>query len=240
MLPEIYYATNGNLKYALISRNDLISGAMCGGGFEVGLHHIANEILKNSTDGIVLDIGANLGSFTVPIASNHPHLQIYSFEPQRIIYYQLCTNILLNRLENVYAHHFGISDSEWTKQLEVPNYSSEQNVGAFSVDTEVRSKDYLVVTHGNKENITAKRLDTMQLKNIRLIKIDVEGHELEALQGASETIKLSNYPPIMLESWDQKFPDKQKQLFTYLNSIGYTISRIDHNSNYLATWNRNK
>lgn len=240
MLPEIQYATNGSLKYAILNRNDLISGAMRSGGFEVGLHQLANEILKNSTDGIVLDIGANLGSFTVPVASNHPHLQIYSFEPQRIIYYQLCTNIILNRLENVYAHHFGISDSEWTKQLEVPNYSNEQNVGAFSVDSEVRSKDYLVVTHGSVENITAKPLDSMQLKNVRLIKIDVEGHELEALRGASETIKISNYPPIMLESWDQKFPNKQKELFTYLNSIGYNISRIDYDSNYLATRSESK
>ena len=234
------FAINGNIKYAIISRNDLISNALLTGGFEVHLQQISNKILKDAKDGIVLDIGANMGSYTIPVATAHPHLQVYSFEPQRVVFYQLCTNILLNRVDNVYAHNYGLSDSKWTRLLEVPDYNNEHNVGAFSVDPEVRKKEYLVVTHGNTEQIDAICLDEMKLKNVKLIKLDVEGHELEVLQGANETIKASNYPPILFESWDKKQVEKQAILFKYLNDIGYTITKIDAIDNYMATKNKEK
>lgn len=234
MLPEVQLALSNGLRYAIIGRSDLISNAVIRGGFEDNLRAISSNLLHNVKDGIVLDIGANMGSYTLPIAAAHPHLQVYSFEPQRVVFYQLCTNIFMNRLDNVYAHNYGLSNSTWTKSFEVPDYINENNIGAFSVDDDVRSKGYLVTTHGNLEQVHAIPLDTMQLKNVRLIKIDVEGHELEALQGASETIKASNYPPILFESWDDRFADKQKILFEYITSMGYKITGVDGNSNYLA------
>lgn len=234
MLPEIQLSTIKNLNYVLIGRNDLISNAVISGGFEDHLKLISNEILKNTKDGIVLDIGANMGSYTIPLAAEHPHLQIYSFEPQRVVFYQLCTNILLNRLDNIFAYNQGISDSIWTKFLEVPDYNNESNIGAFSVEDDVRAKDYLVVTKGGLEQINAVPLDTMQLKNIRLIKIDVEGHELAVLHGAKETLKFSNYPPILFEAWNNKLSYKKEAVFKYLNDIGYAITKIDAIDNYIA------
>lgn len=238
MLPELQIALCNNLKYGIIGRNDLISNAVIRGGFDNNVINVSNDILKNTKDGIVLDIGANMGSYAVPVAAANPKLQIYCFEPQRIVFYQLCTNILFNRLDNIYAFNHGLSDSKWTKILEVPDYNNEQNIGAFSVDNDVRKEGYLVVTHGNLEPINAICLDSMNLKNVRFIKLDVEGHELEVLQGAVETIKSSNYPPILFESWDFKFPDKKEKLFSYLHSIGYTITGVDGNSNYLAVHNK--
>lgn len=230
MLPEIRYVKNGELNYALLSMNDLISGAMVRGGFELDLQQISNEILKFHKDGLVLDIGANLGSYTIPIAAHNPNLQIHSFEPQRIVYYQLCTNIILNRLDNVFAHHCGVSDSAWTKQLTVPNYAQEFNIGAFSVDEEVRGPQYEVVTTGATEDITAITLDSLNLKDVRLIKIDVEGHEHSVLQGAMETIKNSNYPPIIFEAWDFKHLDKRDRLYKFITDLGYSITTLGTNN----------
>ena len=229
-LPEIQLATDGDLNYALFKHNDIVSNNVRAGGYETELQVESAKLLAGCSSGIVLDIGANLGSYTVPVAKAHPHLQFHSFEPQRIIYYQLCANVFLNRLDNVYAYQYGLSDAEWAEPMVMPDYAQETNIGAFSVDKPVREKDYEVRTEGITEFIHCVKLDVLQLKNVRLIKIDVEGHELAVLYGAHKTIEENNYPPIIFESWTWKFPEKRAKLIAYLEDLGYEITNMGQNN----------
>ena len=230
MLPDIHLATDGDLNYALFKHDDIVSNSVRRGGYETELQTETAKLLAGCTDGIVLDIGANLGSYTVPVAKAHPHLQFHSFEPQRIIYYQLCANVFLNRLDNVYCYQYGLSDAEWAEPMVMPDYEKEHNIGAFSVDPAVREKDYEVQTEGVTEFINCVKLDLLKLTNIKLIKIDVEGHELEALYGAHKTLELNNYPPIIFESWTWKFPEKRAKLIAYLEDLGYEITNMGQNN----------
>jgi FkbM family methyltransferase len=178
----------------------------------------------------VLDIGANLGSYVVPLARHHAHLQFEVFEPQRIIYYQLCANIFLNRLSNVYAHNVGLSNDKRINTYVLPNYAEETNIGAFSIDFDTRAKDYEVKSEGVTERMIIIPLDSMQYEKVRLIKIDVEGHELSVLLGAEHTLRENNYPPIIFEAWTWKFPEKRKALFSHLENLGYEITEIGQNN----------
>ena len=229
-LPEIHLATDGDLNYALFKHPDIVTNAVRSGGYEQELQDVSARLLDGHNNGVVLDIGANLGSYTVPLAKAHPHLQFHSFEPQRIIYYQLCANVFLNRLDNVYCYQYGLSDAEWAEPLVMPDYEKESNIGAFSVDPAVREKDYEVRTEGATEFINCVKLDLLKLTNIRLIKIDVEGHELEALSGAYETLQTNNFPPIIFESWTWKFPEKRAKLIAYLEDLGYEITNMGQNN----------
>ena len=233
MLPEIHLATDGDLNYALFKHADIVTNAVRSGGYETELQEESKRLLQGCSNGIVLDIGANLGSYTVPLAKQFPALRFHSFEPQRIVYYQLCTNVFLNRLDNVYAYQYGLSDAEWAEPMEMPDYGAEHNIGAFSIDPVVRENNYEVQTHGYMEYVNAVRLDVLKLRNIKLIKLDVEGHELEVLFGADETLRESNYPPIIFEAWTWKFPEKREKLFAYLKDLGYTITNMGQNN--LAT-----
>lgn len=229
-LPEIHLATDGDLNYALFKHSDIISDAVRNGGYEKELQEVADRILGNYHDGIVIDIGANLGSFVVPLAKQRPDLQFEAFEPQRIVYYQLCANTFLNRLSNVYAHNVGVSNEQRITSYVLPNYAEETNIGAFSIDFDTRLKDYEVRTEGFTERMIIIPLDSMQYEKVRLIKIDVEGHELQVLQGAEYTLRENNYPPIIFEAWTWKFPEKRQAVFDHLESLGYEIAQIGQNN----------
>jgi FkbM family methyltransferase len=229
-LPEIHLATDGDLNYALFKHNDVVSNGVRSGGYEKELQSISSELLRDFTDGVVVDIGANLGSYIVPLAKQHLHLQFEAFEAQRIVYYQLCANTFLNRLSNVYAHNVGLSNEKRITNYVLPNYAEETNIGAFSIDFDTRLKDYEVKSEGVTERMIIIPLDAMQYEKVRLIKMDVEGHELQVLQGAEHTLRENNYPPIIFEAWTWKFPEKRKAVFAHLEGLGYEITEIGQNN----------
>jgi len=229
-LPEIHLATDGDLNYALFKHSDVVSNHVRTGGYEKELQTLSDELLVGHTDGIVLDIGANLGSYVVPLAKRNPHLQFEAFEPQRIVYYQLCANTFLNRLSNVYAHNVGVSNEQRITSYVLPNYAEETNIGAFSIDFDTRLKGYEVKSEGVTERMQIIPLDLMQYEKVRLIKIDVEGHELQVLHGAEHTLRENNYPPIIFEAWTWKFPEKRQAVFAHLERLGYEITQIGQNN----------
>ena len=232
MLPNCQLVNSFGHQFLVFKGNDLISNAMRNGGYEVEVFAVSQKLLERHKDGVVLDIGANLGSFSIPLAKSNQHLTFHAFEPQRIIYYQLCANTFINGLDNLHCHQFGISNKRDRFEVTIPDYANEGNIGAFSLDEETRKNEYEVTTEGGKETMVVFPLDDGQHKNVRLIKIDVEGHELEALEGSIKTIKASNYPPIIFEAWNWKpwFEPKRKRLFEYLRDHGYDITEGGNNN----------
>jgi hypothetical protein len=75
-------------------------------------------------------------------------------------------------------------------------------------------------------------LDSIGFEDVRLLKIDVEGHELEVLKGGIETLKANNYPPIIFEAWTWKpwYQEKRTALFDYLKGHGYNIIELGQNN----------
>ena len=69
---------------------------------------------------------------------------------------------------------------------------------------------------------------TFKDNTIDFIKIDVEGHELEVLQGARETL-LKYKPTIFIET----FPDKKTKVHEYLTNLGYRLEKTFRGCNYL-------
>jgi len=117
---------------------------------------------------------------------------------------------------------------------------SPKNYNYLCTNVLVRDLSHRVTTYpaalsdqfGNDtSNNPVTTLDSFQLKNINFIKIDVEGREENVLRGAVDTIRRNDHPPILFESWPERYMDaaareKRTSLFSFLDSIGYVVQKI--------------
>ncbi len=169
-----------------------------------------------SPNDCVLDIGANMGWYSINIAKTHPSCKVHAFEPIQKTYTYLEKNIKLNQMGNIFPHHFGLSDE--SKDLTFYFYP-EGSGNASSANLSERKDAELVTCHVEKldDFVVANKLD------VDFIKCDVEGAELFAFQGAVDTLK-RNTPVVfteMLRKWAAKFDYHPNQIIELFKDLGY-------------------
>jgi FkbM family methyltransferase len=165
----------------------------------------------------ILDIGANIGVHSV-IYSNYTKKTVYAFEPQPKVFDLLEKNIKGNNCKNIVPHMFGASSQNTTFFMNAV-YDQKINQGAFRIK-EKDSPEEMGIT------IQCKVLDELNLQDIGYIKMDVEGHELEALEGLTNTINRYR-PSLMIEIHDSS-PTKSETL-DFIKKHGYTkFWRLTH------------
>jgi FkbM family methyltransferase len=170
---------------------------------------------------LFLDIGAHSGTYTVSLAQHCK--EVHSFEPQRMTYYSLCGSVALSGIQHAFCHNFGLG-SETQVGLQTLKIISNDGGGSSLNTAEKVLKE---------ETIVIKTLDELNLQNIGFIKMDIEGNELNALKGATNTLKLSNFPKILFES-----NSENKELFDFIKNLGYTVININGYQNmFLAIYN---
>lgn len=232
MLPKTTTIECMGNQFLVFDKPDTITDHLrYNGGHDSWLEYYSIILLGNTPSGVVLDIGANIGSYAVPLAKRFKHLDFYSFEPQRIVFYQLCANTVINGLENLRPINKGLGDEQVEIEAITPNYMTETNIGAFSLDAEVHKNNNQCSSQGMLEKIQINRLDDYRFKNVRLIKIDVEGLEMAVIKGGLETIQANNYPPIIFETWSimDWYQERRKELLEYVESLGYQITTVGDN-----------
>lgn len=146
-------------------------------------HHQAQKV--------IVDVGANIGNHTLYFANFLKYEKIVSFEPLPANFEILEANLPYFNIE---LHQLALSDKKTALKM-TPNVG---NMGASRIDGQ-----------GGIE-VEAITLDSLNLKNVTLIKIDVENHEPLVLEGAKDTI-LRCHPLILIEDWNYSygnlFPD---------------------------------
>lgn len=223
-----------DIRYHVVDGRDLISNTLRRRGvYEPELLHASAEALQHlgppqTARGKVIDVGANLGTYALPLAKVYPQLELVCFEPQRPIHALLCQNIELNRLGNVATYPIGLSDTPDQLQVTLPDYATEPNIGAFSLDAEVRANDYEVKTQGEAQIIELSTLDSFGFREVRLIKLDVEGLELAVLRGAQRTLSENGFPALLFEAWAWKpwYAERRRQLIAWVEALGYRVRSL--------------
>lgn len=147
------------------------------------MHSILNpnsekELLKyfKLNWGIFLDIWTNVWKYSIYVWKQNKNNLVYSFEPNTYLYKNyLIENIKLNKLLNVKLNNIWLSDEEWNFILTVP----ENNFWSWSIDN-----NYISWKKYNIKLLTLNNFisdNSVNIDNIRLIKIDVEWYEYNVL-----------------------------------------------------------
>jgi len=161
---------------------------------------------------IVIDVGAHIGTHTMTMSRKTGHQgMVLAFEPDKRSYLELLENLSLNQCTNV-----------------IPICKALGNISHLSL-----LNKHKIEEEGDGELVETIPLDSLNLTNVSLIKMDIENYEFFAFQGAKETL-LRNKPVIIFECWIgkdyEKTPPQEKANFDrvidLLESYGYDIHVI--------------
>lgn len=156
---------------------------------------------------VAIDVGAHMGAVTVPMAKAVGHEGVVvAYEPQRGMNQLLCANAQLNGLANVFSLH--AAAGEFPGELIVPYlaYDEEANYGALALGEYTKG-----------EAIPVSPVDALEVNKCKVIKISVEGMEIDVLRGAESTIRRL-MPYIYV---DNHISEKSPEVLRYLMDFGY-------------------
>ena len=208
-------------KYVINPLDTIVSKPLrIGNYWETFLHKYFKQYSNKNLN--CLDIGANIGTHTVILSELFKN--VYAFEPQKEVFEVLKLNLEVNNCKNVIPYNFGLGEKEKTADLGFLDKNEPNNFGAATIV----ENDKLKKGDKKGETIVIKTLDSLNLKDICFIKIDIEGYEYNALLGGQETIK--KYRPVII--FEQH--DSQSPLFGWFSEIGYKIRKISIQNDYIA------
>ncbi len=144
---------------------------------------------------------------------------IIAFEPQERLFYALAGNIAINNLFNVKAWNKAIGAHCGLVEMPMPDYCVPNQFGGVSIRDDVGSgRGY------PKTPVEILTIDSLRLDRLDFLKLDIEGMEVEALEGARDTIKRS-FPFILLE-WHIT---GKEPIEKFMHSVGYQVAYLGMN-----------
>ena len=203
---ELRMCRSGPMLY---NRHDIYVGGSLQkyGEFSLGEQAMFRQIVRPGA--IVVEVGANIGGHTVELSRLvGPDGEIHAFEPQRIVFQTLCANLALNQCANVYARQIALGASAGTILVPALDPSIRNNFGGLSLGNASSGEAVSLVT-----------LDSLDLPACHVLKVDVEGMEVEVLRGAMGTI--DRYRPIMYLENDRS--ERSQELLSLVLSLDYSV-----------------
>ncbi len=202
----------------LVLENDGIGGNLLRG--ESWEPHFAQTLAALQLSGTtVLDVGANIGANTVPLANAVGETgRVIAFEPQRITFQQLCGTVILNGFSNVITLQKAVGAELGSTQLESIDYFAPHvNVGNAGLGCGGDTVDMITI-------------DSLGLNDISFIKLDIQGSETAAIRGARQTIEITR-PFLFLEIEEAQLVQRgssAQELVNEIISLGYDLLHINN------------
>lgn len=170
----------------------------------------------------VIDIGSNIGYYTLlesQLVGNKG--KVIAIEPIPLNFSYLVKNIKLNKVKNVVLLNFAISNKKGNLRMIQSSYSNWSSIFTGNIPEQLENGQYKII------RVPVKTIDdivrSLKLRDVNLIRIDVEGHELNVLQGARRVIK-DYYPDFLIELHIAHLKkEKTKKLLEIFEKNSYQI-----------------
>lgn len=177
---------------------------------------LASIPLLCSPNLVSIDVGAAIGTFIEPLVTHSS--KVFAFEPN---------DVEVDYIKNIYGHHLrsgklefhniGISNYSGIATLSIPDDSHALS-SISSKKSELFEQEFSSV---EQKEIVVKTIDEFNIKNVGFIKIDVEGHEYEVLEGAAQTIE-DSLPTLYVEIEDRHCQGNITKIVKFLSKYNYT------------------
>lgn len=221
----------------IVNRNDWM--AVPGGGIGVGhqllsvsgfdqwevslVLQLLQERRANFGDGVqMLDCGANIGVHTVECARfMHGWGSVLAFEAQERVFYALAGNIALNNCFNARAIWSAIGESEGVIGVPQPDYNKPASYGSLELREREKTEFIGQSIDYRDEALQTTRMvsiDSLGLARLDFLKIDIEGMEMDALNGGRNAIAAFK-PNILIE----KIKSDEGEIRQFLEALGYRL-----------------
>lgn len=207
-------------KIFILSQNFLwIYGLFKGVAANIELLPLIKKIKKINT---LIDVGSNQGQFILLCLKFFPNPTVYSFEPIKEIFERQKNFFKFKK--NFFIFNFGIGNENKNLNFFITNRKDSSSFLTYNGSSHY-NRDYLLT---EKRNIKIRKLDQV-LKNknlIRpiLIKIDVQGYELEVLKGSKKILSKIDY--LLVEVSKNRMYNNQateREIVTFLKKKKFTI-----------------
>jgi len=161
----------------------------------------------------LIDVGANIGAISLPIANNFPNIRVIAIEAIPSIFSILRENVNRNALTNITLINAAAGEENGVLNISKPDIDQNKNVGALSL---------LDLQAPNAEvEIGVIKIDDISPDDTDFVKIDVEGFEPRVLLGAPHLLK--NVRPSWLVEVSKGRRDQAAQVQSILLSNGYKL-----------------
>ena len=169
------------------------------------------QLLLNPGDTFV-DVGAHIGFYSMAVAVSVPEVRVVAFEPNPRNFRTLAANVAANGLADAVCEPIAISEKEGTANL----YLTESDMSA-SLMKDFQAEDTQQI---GSISVRTASLDSYlrnhSIENLKVIKVDIEGHESAFFRGAMQTIS-TDKPDIVLEVLYEQDPE----ILSWLRPLGY-------------------
>ncbi len=172
---------------------------------------VIKKILSIQNDrNVFIDVGSHIGFYS--ILYSFFYKKVFAFEPSKFQYDYLKFNKYKNKLNNLKIYNAGLSNKTCKKNIYVMGRSGGNNTVIQNNKKKFKPMD--------SYEVNLLKLDEINIKNVSLIKIDVEGYEYNVILGALKTIKKYN-PLLVIEISNNK---KNNKVIKKLEKLGYSIT----------------
>lgn len=179
------------------------------GEFSQGEWDLFAQIVKPGMT--VVEVGANIGAHSVALARACFPGPLYLFEPQHRVFQILCANLALSGIGNAIAYPEACSDQAGVVVVPPLDYAAALNFGGVSVQADAKGIEGV--------RVRATPLDSLGLAACNILKIDVEGFEVQVVRGAAETIR--KFRPLLYVENDRAA--HQQELISLIAGMDYRL-----------------